>query len=246
MMIKCVIPISGGKDSQACLVLALNHFYKDEILGLFCDTRWEHPKTYDHIEKMKLKYGVQIKTLNAGSVPGEILRWKRFPNIARFCTDYLKIQPSKNYYKWLAEHQGEGFQVWYGMRSDESPERDKRYRGIIDSELYPPHEVLKSKYPKYLYDKLGVTFRLPIIDWCRSEVLEVLHGFYNPLYDEGFDRVGCSPCMASGDKWKEKAFAHDEFGAGQKVIMMQVEKEIGKSMWNSKGGKARNCAICSI
>jgi hydroxymethylglutaryl-CoA lyase len=30
-MIKCVVPISGGKDSQACLKLALKEFKPDEI-----------------------------------------------------------------------------------------------------------------------------------------------------------------------------------------------------------------------
>jgi len=38
---KCVVPLSGGKDSQACLVLALRRFLPSEILALFCDTQFE-------------------------------------------------------------------------------------------------------------------------------------------------------------------------------------------------------------
>jgi nucleoid DNA-binding protein len=34
-----VVPISGGKDSQACLKLALEHYNPWSILALFCDTR---------------------------------------------------------------------------------------------------------------------------------------------------------------------------------------------------------------
>ena len=34
--IKCVVPISGGKDSQACLKLAVDKFDKDCVLGMFC------------------------------------------------------------------------------------------------------------------------------------------------------------------------------------------------------------------
>ena len=82
MNIKCVVPISGGKDSQACLQLAIMHFEKSEILGLFCDTRWEHPITYGHIEKMKTHYGVEIKTLLSSSVAEQILKWMRCPNHA--------------------------------------------------------------------------------------------------------------------------------------------------------------------
>lgn len=49
--VKCVVPISGGKDSQSCLKLALETFHKDEVLGVFCDTQYEHPYTYEHVEK---------------------------------------------------------------------------------------------------------------------------------------------------------------------------------------------------
>ncbi len=38
-IIKCVVPISGGKDSQCCLKLALQKFDTSEIIGVFCDTK---------------------------------------------------------------------------------------------------------------------------------------------------------------------------------------------------------------
>ena len=62
-MIKCVVPISGGKDSQACLKLALKQFDPSEIVGLFCDTKFEHPLTYAHIDRMREMYGVEIRVL---------------------------------------------------------------------------------------------------------------------------------------------------------------------------------------
>ena len=33
-IIKCVVPISGGKDSQCCVKLALQKFDKSEILAV--------------------------------------------------------------------------------------------------------------------------------------------------------------------------------------------------------------------
>lgn len=253
-MIKCIVPISGGKDSQACLKLALKEFKPDEILGLFCDTKFEHPLTYAHVENIGKMYGVEIKTLNSGSVEEKVRHYKRFPGGgARHCTDELKIAPSKKFYKELAENQG-GFQVWYGVRSDESPEREKRYRGKVDTQLIPPHEFM-NKYPKYL-EKLGVMFRVPVIDMSRQEIFAILDNDHNPLYDHGFDRVGCFPCMASGDKWKEKAFAFDETGVKHKQIMMKVSEDIKKPIWTSIGGSMRNnpdqqdlftgCSICAI
>ena len=67
-MIKIVIPISGGKDSQCCLKLALKEYKPSEILGLFCDTKFEHPITYKHIERMRRNlYGVKIHTIRPRS-----------------------------------------------------------------------------------------------------------------------------------------------------------------------------------
>jgi 3'-phosphoadenosine 5'-phosphosulfate sulfotransferase (PAPS reductase)/FAD synthetase len=94
-------------------------------------------------------------------------------------------------------------------------------------------------------------FRLPVLDWSSQDVFDLLGDEVNPLYAQGFDRVGCFPCLASGDKWKEKAFAHDKFGRQQKVIVMQLSEKIGKSIWTSKGGAQRNnenqgCLVCAI
>ncbi len=248
-MIKILVPISGGKDSQACLKLALQSYPPDQIRGLFCDTKFEHPITYQHIENMRQMYGVEIVTVTGGDVLGKSVKYGRFPGGgARHCTDELKIRETRIYCKLLAQQQA-GFEVWYGMRSEESSAREKRYQGKISDDLYHPHEVLK-KYPKYL-GKLGVRFRLPVIDWSSDEVLELLNGEENPLYKAGFPRVGCFPCLASGDKWKEKAFKHDDFGREQLAKVSFISAKIGKSIWTSKGGKQRNeifegCAVCSI
>ena len=182
-MIKCVVLVSGGKDSQACLQLALDEFKPNEIVGLFCDTKFEHIKTYDHIRFMEAHYGVEIERVSDGDVITRCLRYGRFPNgVSRFCTDDLKIKPTKRFLENLAARQGEGFQVWYGMRSEESHEREKRYAGKLDTETYPMHEIMPSKYPKHLFS-MGITGRLPIIDWTEKEVFELLGGNHNPLYN---------------------------------------------------------------
>ena len=247
MSVRILVPISSGKDSQAALKLALEHYPTTEVRGLFCDTQWEHPLTYAHIAKLRTMYGVQIDVVSGGSVLEKSVKYGRFPGGgARHCTDELKIRETRIYCKELAIEQG-GFEVWYGMRSGESSERKKRYEGKISAELYAPHEVMPSKYPKYLAT-MGVMFRLPVIDWTSQEILKYLNGEENPLYREGFERVGCFPCLASGDAWKEKAFAHDAFGAQQKMKVIQIQEQIVKSIWTSKGGKQRNetpCAICN-
>lgn len=245
---KIIVPVSGGKDSQTCLKLAVQAHGSENVMGLFCDTRFEHPLTYQHVEKLRSLYDVEIVTINDGSVEDRCLQFGRFPGGgSRHCTDYLKIRPTKRYLASLGQCDVE---VWYGMRNAESPERKARYIGKVDSELYMPHEVMPSKYPKYL-GKNGIRFRMPIIDWSKQDVFEFLAWEHNPLYDQGFDRVGCFPCLAGGDQWKEKAFNHDDFGRQQYKKVMIVSEKIGKSIWTSKGGKFRNesgqgCLICSI
>jgi 3'-phosphoadenosine 5'-phosphosulfate sulfotransferase (PAPS reductase)/FAD synthetase len=265
--VRVLVPLSGGKDSQACLKLALETHSSAEVRGLFCDTQWEHPLTMRHLEMLRDLYGpVRIDRVSDGSVPDQILKHRGFPlGGNRFCTEELKIWPTKRYCKALAEEQGSrltnkkrkisasddgGFQVWYGMRSAESGERRARYQDKIDMELYPPHEVLK-KYPQYLA-KLGVRFRLPILDWSTEEVFDYLGGRptkerptqANPLY-QWFDRVGCFPCQVSGDKNMEKAYAFDAIGAKRRVIIMRLADETGKSPWGTDAARARNSA-CAL
>lgn len=245
-MIKCVVPVSGGKDSQACLKMALTEFNASEIRGLFCDTKFEHPLTYAHVFKMAQMYGVKIDTVSDGNVQDRCLRYERFPSgIARFCTDDLKMKPSKRYYENLAARQGQGFQVWYGMRTAESHARAKKYADHNDMDLYAAHDLFPKKYPKFLAD-MGVMFRLPIVDWTTQEVMEFVgQSNLNPLYLQGFDRVGCFPCLAAGDGYKKKAFNHDDTGRAHYAIVQVIQDRTGKSVFT--GASADDiCPICSI
>jgi 3'-phosphoadenosine 5'-phosphosulfate sulfotransferase (PAPS reductase)/FAD synthetase len=245
-LIKVVVPVSGGKDSQACLKLASQNYRPEEIRALFCDTQFEHPLTYAHVEKLRNLYGpIQIDRVCSGSVEEQVLKHGRFPGGgARFCTEELKIWPSKRYYWALALTQKAGFEVWYGMRFEESAERKQRYAGKICDELYAPHEVME-KYPKYL-QRMGVMFRLSVLHYSEKDIFDFIYPDWNPLYDEDFDRIGCFPCLASGDKPKEKAFQHDDFGRQQFKKVIKISSEIKKQIFTSKGGQARNsgCAFC--
>ena len=241
-----VIPVSGGKDSQACLKLAVATGKK--VVGMFSDTKFEHPLTYQHIDRMERMYGVEIIRVNEGSsVEQEVLTPKAgnlfFPGMRhRFCTRELKIRPSKRFYKAFADEHG-GFEVWIGVRKDESAARKKRYAGHVGEELVSPHDFM-DEYPKFL-QKMGVMFRLPIIDWSEQDVFDYLAGEENPLYSHGFNRVGCFPCLAAGDDQMIKAFTHDEFGRNQwrKVQFLQ-DKTGAKALRGDVGGNG--CSICSI
>jgi hypothetical protein len=133
------------------------------------------------------------------------------------------------------------------MRAGESSARKKRYRDKISEDLYAPHDVLKGKYPKYLNAR-GVWFRLPILDWENEDVFEYLAGEENPLYAEGFDRVGCFPCLAGGEALQMKAFNFDNTGRKHFVIAQEIADLAGRPVLTSKKyfGQGPACAFCSI
>ena len=223
----------------------MQKYSQEQIRGLFCDTQFEHPKTYAHVDWIANHYGIRIDRVCEGDVLSKCVKYGRFPGAgARHCTDELKIRPTKNYIRDLAKEQG-GFEVWFGMRSEESNDRANRYSGKVCEELYAPHEILPSKYPKYL-QKIGVMFRLAILDWSRIDVLEFLDGEENPLYKDGFDRVGCFPCQAAGDRHKERCYQYDDFGKEQYIKVKTVSQIIKKPMWTSQEGEYRNERQCGL
>lgn len=237
-----VVPISGGKDSQLCMKLAVERFGADKVIGLFCDTGWEHPLTYQHVKRIEELYEAPIYRISRGTVEDQVIKNKRFPaNLIRFCTNELKISASRDVYKALAEKLG-GFEVWYGMRSGESVGRKMRYAFKTDEETYQPHDVI-SNYPKYL-GKQGVRFKLPILNLSTEQVLIALDGNENPLYKKGFDRVGCFPCLASSPKHHQNAFEFDQFGAQQKIRVMRLEDAINKR--HDPARTAQLCMFCEI
>jgi len=237
-----VVPISGGKDSQACLKLA--KLTGDTVVGMFNDTKFEHPLTYSHIDRIERLYDVEIFRINEGSsVESEIEHWRRFPGMQhRFCTKNLKVRPSKRWYEQFAIDNGP-FEVWVGVRKDESVARSKRYIGCVGHELVEPHDFM-SEYPKRMA-KNGIMFRLPIIDWSEQDVFEFLNGEENPLYSHGFNRVGCFPCLAAGDKQMTTAFNHDQFGRDQWRRVQFLQDKIGAKALRSDV-ESNGCSICSI
>jgi 3'-phosphoadenosine 5'-phosphosulfate sulfotransferase (PAPS reductase)/FAD synthetase len=62
--IDCVVPLSGGKDSQACLMLALQKFSAENIIALFCDTGFEHPETYAHVAKTAKENNIKNQNIH--------------------------------------------------------------------------------------------------------------------------------------------------------------------------------------
>jgi 3'-phosphoadenosine 5'-phosphosulfate sulfotransferase (PAPS reductase)/FAD synthetase len=60
-----VVSVSGGKDSAATAILALETMPRDALRFIFCDTGNEHESTYEWLDYMAGHLGIAITTLRA-------------------------------------------------------------------------------------------------------------------------------------------------------------------------------------
>lgn len=122
-MINRIVPLSGGKDSQATLIWAVEKFGASKVQAVFCDTEWENPITYEHIFYLCEKLNVELTILTNKKTGGFVelcKKKKRFPSVkARFCTSELKVKPMIDYILSLKSH----VFIYQGIRADESLDR---------------------------------------------------------------------------------------------------------------------------
>ena len=72
-----VVSVSGGKDSTATLLLALNKVPRNQIMAIFCDTGNEIPVTYAYLDDLERHLDIRIHRLKA-SFDVDIAAKRRF------------------------------------------------------------------------------------------------------------------------------------------------------------------------
>lgn len=199
---KIIVSFSGGKDSQACLIEAVKQYGKENVETVFCDTGWEHPETYKHIEYVITELGVKLTTLKGKYTFLSLAKKKnRFPSTkARFCTEELKIKPMID---WVLS-QSESLIIIQGIRSGESLAR----AAMEDECMYFKHyfqPLLNGKTYSYRKKEIiewcktyDASVLRPIKSWSAQQVIDCILDACqkpNPLYYRGFSRVGCFPCI---------------------------------------------------
>lgn len=116
------------------------------------------------------------------------------PKLSMWALIRKKGQPPRRTSRYCCESQkergGAGRFVVLGLRWQESGRRTKR------------------RLVEACYKDRTKRFLSPIIDWTTADVWEYIHSnhiSYNPLYDEGFKRVGCVLCPMSRDVARDLA-----------------------------------------
>lgn len=227
-----IVPVSGGKDSQVVLSLALKT--ERPIVCVHQNTGYDHPDTYAQIEAMEKFYGVSIE--HTKNKWGGMLPWLAtsayFPNsAARGCTQRLKQEP---FAKWLIEkgYNKDNTEIWFGMRSDESKARNAKYGGITMEDDFTLGDIAKF-YTQGRRKHLGeISVKLPIVEWTTEQIFDHIAAEgapLNALYGRGHSRVGCYPCfLARKAEWQ----AAGKDPVGRKHIEKLLELQ---DHWNASG-----------
>ncbi len=148
---KLLVPLSGGKDSQATLLWCIEKYGVENLTAVFCDTQWEHEITYNHIDYLVKETGVKFLVLKSEKYDGFVdlcKKKKRFPSFTTgFCTEELKIFPMINY---LLDVVKDNVLIFQGIRRDESKKRrnapvDCRYFKYY-FEPYKSNEITIAEY----------------------------------------------------------------------------------------------------
>ncbi|MFW9780225.1 MAG: phosphoadenosine phosphosulfate reductase family protein [Candidatus Heimdallarchaeota archaeon] len=177
-----VVAYSGGKDSLATLNLVSQSEVPYEIV--FADTNLEYPETIENIKLVGIYYNKDV--LGHENVSWDF--WERFQKEpptrnSRWCCKSAKLSPIN---RILEERFPKAREVlaYIGRRRYESLGRSRETR--ISKNPWIPQQVSAA----------------PISNWTALEVYLYIQkhnlvSLLNPLYQEGFIRIGCWVCPAS-------------------------------------------------
>ena len=216
-MLANVINISGGKDSTATALLAIERETPARRF-VFADTGHEHAKTYEYIDY--LENALQVKIDRVQGDFSERIAHKREVVKEKWKKDGIE--------SWVIERALSVLQptgipfldlcLWKGRfpstRARFCSEELKHYpldnftarlledysevrswQGVRrDESRTRAHLVEEEDHPT----KQGLIWYRPILDWTAKDCFKMLkrHNIKpNPLYTEGMGRVGCMPCI---------------------------------------------------
>lgn len=225
--LKNIVSISGGKDSTALLLLALER-ETPNMEVVFADTGHEHAQTYDYVRYLEEALNVPIRWVRA-DFRMRIANKREFI-VKQWAKDGVPqshidralelLVPTGNPFLDLCMLSGRFPSTkarFCTMELKHAPITQKvmapalRENRIVFSWQGVRRQESLARAKLYDFDLDGdlpgiVNYR-PILRWTVEEVFAFhrRHGIkHNPLYEQGMGRVGCMPCIhARKDELRE-------------------------------------------
>ncbi len=218
-MIRYVVSVSGGKDSTATMLLALELYGKEDCSFLFADTGHEHPVTYEYLDYLEAQLGITIERLRADFT--DRIAKKR---------DYIRDKwPEKGVPQEVVDRALEWLHptgvpfldlvLWKGRfpaRRAQFCTQELKTNLLVERQLdwaeqgywvwsWQGIRADESIRRRYLPEREGlgggISIYRPILRWSAATCFEAAEAYgidHNPLYREGMRRVGCMPCINTG------------------------------------------------
>ncbi|WP_292486371.1 phosphoadenosine phosphosulfate reductase family protein [Methanohalobium sp.] len=205
------VSYSGGKDSLTVLQLVSECL--NDFTIIFADTGLEFPETVENTYMVADKYNQDLKTESAGNAFWESVDNFGPPSIeVRWCCKVCKLGPITR----LIENNFEnGCLTFIGQRKYESSNRAKS------------KNVWKNPW---VNNQIAAS---PIQNWTALHVWLYLfktNAPYNPLYEKGFDRIGCWLCpSASLADFKRLKDTHPKMEKQLKDYLLDYANRMGLS-----------------
>jgi 3'-phosphoadenosine 5'-phosphosulfate sulfotransferase (PAPS reductase)/FAD synthetase len=220
-----IVSLSGGKDSTALLLLALER-NTENLQAVFADTGHEHPQTYEYVQYLN-KEVFPIRTVKADFTEAINRKRARLQTIADGGID-ARNESSKH--KWTQQRAKEALEFlqptsipfldmvlargffpstrrrFCSEELKRNPMIEQVQLPLLENgdEVYSWQGVRSDEsIARANLDELeavggGLFNYRPILKWTVEDVFAMhdKHGIKpNPLYKQGMGRVGCMPCI---------------------------------------------------
>lgn len=216
-----IISVSGGKDSTALLLLAIEAG-AENMQAVFADTGNEHPQTYEYLSYLEQATGVTIRRVVA-DFTRQIARkrlfvdtkWREQGISESIIADALSVlQPTGNPFLDLCVWKGRFPSSQAAFCSEElkrlpitTQVQDPllsvgddvvSWQGIRSDESLRRSLLTMREHKSTHASGAELWNYRPILSWNVAQVFAMhrKHGIRpNPLYAQGMGRVGCMPCI---------------------------------------------------
>lgn len=178
------IAVVTSFQAEGMVILDMARRARADVRVITLDTGRLPPETYEMIETVRARYGVDVEVFFPDARRVEAMVRRSGPNLfydsaarRRECCHVRKVEP--------LERALSGLDAWFtGLRRDQAPDRadtaqlapDLRFGGDRDTTLW----------------KLA-----PLADWSWDDVQSYVRAHdvpVHPLYAQGYTSIGCAPC----------------------------------------------------